>query len=93
MHGGAVAQARERLEKLLASLREDGIVAAGMIGDPDPYTAIMNAVQYFHISEIVISTLPAEQSKWMADKLVDRVTAATNKPVEHIESSPVGAEA
>jgi hypothetical protein len=93
VHGGAVAQARERLEKLLASLREDGIVAAGMIGDPDPYTAIMNAVQYFHISEIVISTLPAASSKWMADKLVDRVQAATNKPVEHIESAPVGAEA
>jgi hypothetical protein len=53
----------------------------------------MNAVQYFHISEIVISTLPADQSKWMADKLVDRVQAATNKPVDHIESSPVGAEA
>jgi hypothetical protein len=93
VHGGAVAQARERLARLLDSLREDGIVAAGMIGDPDPYTAIMNAVQYFHISEIVISTLPAEQSKWLADKLVDRIRAATNKPVEHIESSPVGAEA
>jgi hypothetical protein len=45
------------------------------------------------ISEIVISTLPAEQSKWMADKLVDRIQAATNKPVEHIESTPVAAEA
>ena len=93
VHGGAVAKARERLETLLSSLREDGIVAAGMIGDPDPYTAIMNAVQYFHISEIVISTLPEGSSKWVADKLVERVQAATNKPVEHIESTPVGAEA
>jgi hypothetical protein len=93
VHGGAVAKARERLETLLGSLREDGIVAAGMIGDPDPYTAIMNAVQYFHISEIVISTLPEGSSKWVADKLVERVQAATNKPVEHIESTPVGAEA
>jgi hypothetical protein len=93
VHGGAVAEARERLGRLLDSLHEDGIVAAGMIGDPDPYTAIMNAVQYFHISEIVISTLPAGSSKWMADKLVERVRAATNKPVEHIESTPVGAEA
>ncbi len=92
-HGGAVKDARERLAALLGSLREDGIVAAGMIGDPDPYTAIMNAVQYFHISEIVISTLPSGSSKWVADKLVERVQAATNKPVEHIESSPVGAEA
>ena len=91
--GHAVAEARERLAQLLKSLRGEGIVAAGMIGDPDPYTAIMNAVDYFYISEIVISTLPEASSKWVADKLVDRVQSASNKPVEHIESGPVGAEA
>jgi hypothetical protein len=93
LDGTAAAEARERLDKLLRSLREDGIVAAGMIGDPDPYTAIMNAVHYFHISEIVISTLPSDQSKWLADKLVERVRAATNKPVEHIEAASVATEA
>jgi hypothetical protein len=93
VHGGAVAEARERMGALVKSLSDHGIVAAGMIGDPDPYTAIMNAVHYFHISEIVISTLPADRSKWMADKLVDRVRSASNKPVEHIESQPVAAQA
>ena len=29
----------------------------------------------------------------MADKLVERVSSATNKPVEHIESQPEGVEA
>jgi hypothetical protein len=91
--GHAVAAARERLAKLLDSLEGEGIVAAGMIGDPDPYDATMNAVQFFHISEIVISTLPAGESKWMADKLVERVRSATNKPVEHIESKPERVEA
>ena len=95
--GHAVAEARARLRRLLDSLRTAGIVAAGMIGDPDPYTAAMNAAQYFHISEIVVSTLPAGSSQWMADKLVERIESATNKPVEHIESSPdsqpAGAEA
>ena len=93
--GHAVGEARERERKLVSSLRAEGIVAAGMIGDPDPYTAIMNAVQYFHISEIVISTLPEGSSRWMADKLVDRVQGATNKPVEHIEATTAtaGAEA
>jgi hypothetical protein len=86
--GRAVRAARERLAQLLASLEADGIVAAGMIGDPDPYVATMNAVQFFHISQIVISTLPAGQSKWMADKLVERVRDATGKPVEHIETAP-----
>jgi len=95
--GDAVAHARERLGRLLESLRQAGIVAAGMIGDPDPYTAAMNAAQYFHISEIVVSTLPEGSSQWVADKLVERIESATNKPVEHIESQPdsqpAGAEA
>jgi hypothetical protein len=91
--GHAVRAARERLGKLLASLEADGIVAAGMIGDPDPYDATMNAVQFFHISEIVISTLPRDESKWLADKLVDRVRTATNKRVEHVESSADPVEA
>ena len=94
--GHAIAEARERQRALVRSLRDVGIVAAGMVGDPDPYTATMNAVQFFHISEIVISTLPEASSRWMADKLVERVQNATNKPVEHIEAgaeAPAGAEA
>lgn len=91
--GRAVAAARQRLRALVQSLTEEGIVAAGTIGDPDPFVATMNAINYFFISEIVISTLPEGSSKWVADKLVDRVQSATNKPVEHIESSPVAAEA
>jgi hypothetical protein len=93
VEGNAAAEARRRLRALLDSLAGDGVVAAGMIGDPDPYTAIMNAVQFFFISEIVISTLPEGSSQWIADKLVERVQSATNKPVEHIESTPAGAEA
>jgi hypothetical protein len=85
--GHAVHEARDRLSALLGSLDDAEIVAAGMIGDPDPYVATMNAVQYFHLSEIVISTLPEDRSKWVADKLVDRVRGATNLPVEHIEAS------
>jgi hypothetical protein len=87
VEGHRVREARQRLRRLLASLDDAGIVAAGMIGDPDPYTAVMNAVQYFHISEILISTLPEGSSQWVADKLVERVRGATNNtPVEHIES-------
>jgi hypothetical protein len=85
--GRATKEARGRLESLLESLEDEGIVAAGYIGDPDPFTATMNAVQFFHISEIVISTLPEGTSKWVADKLVERVRKVTNRPVEHVESA------
>ncbi len=91
--GRAVKAARDRLAQLLGSLKDKGVVAAGMIGDPDPYAATMNAVQFFHISDIVISTLPSNRSGWMADKLVDRVMNATNKPVEHVESAAEPVEA
>jgi hypothetical protein len=92
--GGAVREARERMRTLVASLNEAGLVAAGMIGDPDPYTATMNALQFFLISEVVISTLPEGTSKWVAEKLVERVQSAANVPVEHIEAQvPAGAEA
>jgi hypothetical protein len=82
--GTAVRAARDRMRSIVGSLRESGIVAAGMIGDPDPYTAVMNAVQFFLVSEIVISTLPETRSKWVADKLVERVQKAVPARVEHV---------
>jgi len=91
--GSAVTGAQERLGQLLASLDEAGVVAAGMIGDPDPLTATMNAVGYFFISEVVISTLPSNRSAWLEGGLVERIKRQTGKPVHHIESSDVPAGA
>jgi hypothetical protein len=93
--GRAVSAARERLGKLLATLHEAHIVAAGMIGDPDPYTAAMNALTYFHISEVVVSTLPSNRSKWVEKGLVEKLERESGRPVRHIESSPdtAGAQA
>jgi hypothetical protein len=93
--GRAVKAARERLGKLLESLRSDKIVVAGMIGDPDPYTAAMNALQYFHISEVVVSTLPSNRSAWMESGLVEKIERDSGKPVQHVEAreQPAGAEA
>jgi hypothetical protein len=91
--GQSTAEAKGRLSQLLSSLDQDDIVAAGMIGDPDPFTAVMNAVGYFFISEIVVSTLPDDQSKWIESGLIDRVKRQTGKPVIHVESSDVPAAA
>ena len=84
--GRAVRAARERLGTLLESLRSDKIVAAGMIGDPDPDTAAMNALQYFHISEVVISTLPSNRSAWVEKGLVEKIERESGKPVQHVEA-------
>ena len=83
--GGVAAQrARTRLSLVLGRLRDAGLTAAGMIGDPDPYTAITNALQYFRVDDIVISTLPETKSGWLRADLIERVRNATGKDVQHI---------
>jgi len=85
--GIAVKRAHGRLAQLVDRVRAGGLRCAGLIGDPDPYTATMNALQFFHVDDIVISTLPATRSGWLRADLIERVRKATGKPVEHIESS------
>jgi hypothetical protein len=85
--GVAARQARARLTQAIDRARAAGLICAGMIGDPDPYTAVMNAVQFFRVDDIVISTLPATRSGWLRADLIERVRRATNKPVEHVEAA------
>ncbi|HEY7618546.1 MAG TPA: hypothetical protein VH834_02190 [Solirubrobacteraceae bacterium] len=85
--GVAARQARARLTQVIDRARAAGLICAGMIGDPDPYTATMNAVQFFRVDDIVISTLPATRSGWLRADLIERVRRATNKPVEHVEAT------
>jgi hypothetical protein len=82
--GQASRRARTRLKLVIDRLRSAGLFAAGMIGDPDPYTAIMNALQWFRVDDIVISTLPETKSGWLRADLIERVRRTTGKPVEHI---------
>jgi hypothetical protein len=82
--GVAARQARARLAQVIDRARAAGLICAGMIGDPDPYTAVMNAVQFFRVDDIVISTLPATRSGWLREDLIERVRRASNKPVEHV---------
>lgn len=87
--GESSRRARTRLKLVLERLRGAGLFAAGMIGDPDPYTAIQNALQYFRVDDIVISTFPETKSGWLRTDLIERVRRSTGKPVEHvIQSDP-----
>lgn len=92
-HGLHAQQARARLAQVLDRARAAGLVCAGMIGDPDPYTAIMNALQFFRVQDIVISTLPATRSGWLRADLVERVRRSSGKPVDHVEGQPAAAAA
>jgi hypothetical protein len=82
--GSATRRARTRLALVLRRLRDAGLTASGMTGDPDPYTAIMNALQSFRVDDIVISTFAETRSGWLRADLIERVRNATGKPVEHV---------
>jgi hypothetical protein len=83
--GHSARIARERLAKFLDKLHDNGVMASGMIGDPDPYDAVMNALDLFTVDHVVISTLPQTRSGWLRADLIERVRNATAAKVDHVE--------
>jgi hypothetical protein len=82
--GSAPQLARARLATMLDRLHSEGLLGSGMIGDPDPYTAAVNALELFRVDDVVISTLPDQRSGWMRANLIERVQHMTSAPVEHV---------
>jgi hypothetical protein len=82
--GSATRRARTRLKLVVDRIREAGLFGAGMIGDPDPYTAVMNALQSFRVDDIIISTFAETKSGWLRADLIDRVRRVSGKPVDHV---------
>jgi hypothetical protein len=82
--GVETGDAPERLARVLERLHAEGLEATGQVMPPDPFTAIQNALQFYAIDEIVISTFPNERSGWMRSDLIGRVQGSTSKPVEHV---------
>jgi hypothetical protein len=82
--GDAPGEARARLAHMLDRLHGAGLLGSGMIGDPDPFTATVNALELFRVDEVLISTLPDERSGWLRANLIERVQGVSPVPVEHI---------
>ncbi|MDP8942854.1 MAG: universal stress protein [Actinomycetota bacterium] len=84
-HGGEGADsAAARLADTLRRFEEAGLEATGQVMDPDPFTAVQNALQFYAVDEIVVSTFPEARSRWLRGDLVERVRSMTSKPVEHV---------
>jgi hypothetical protein len=84
---GGSGDPHERLAHLLKRLTDEGIQAVGQVGHPDPFTAIQHAMQSYAVDDILISTFEDERSGWLRANLIERVKAATSRPVEHVVSS------
>ena len=79
----SASEAQAHLAEVLELLRGAGLTVAGLVGDADPFTATINALQFFRVSRVVISTLPETKSGWLRADLVERVRRYAACPVEH----------
>ena len=89
--GGVLEQALPRLTEAA------GHPVTGNIGDPEPLSAIQDAVNLGRYDEIIISTLPRRVSRWLKLDLVSK-TRGLGLPVTHVEAdstvyTPAGAAA
>ena len=76
--------AQVRVDLALEVIRGMDIRAIGEVGDPDPYSATLDAVGEYRPVEIIISTYPETRSGWLRRDLIERVRDATGIPVTHI---------
>jgi hypothetical protein len=84
--GVSAATLTRNLAGLMASLYRQDIDVTGQPMSPDPFSSVRNAIEHYRVDDILISTLPGEESGWLADDLVGRVREFTDKPVAHHEA-------
>ena len=76
--------AQSRLNQALTQLRSEGLEVQGDIGDPEPLTAIEDALAGQRFDEIIISTLPSGISHWLRMDLPQRAERKFKLPVTTI---------
>jgi hypothetical protein len=76
--------AQSRLHQALTQLRSEGLEVQGDIGDPEPLTAIEEALAGQRFDEIIISTLPSGISHWLRMDLPQRAERKFKLPVTTI---------
>ena len=92
------ASAGRRLDRTLSALRDAGIAAHGMVVEAGPVDAVKDSLAQLEppVTEIVVSTHPAERSGWMRRNTIEKIRkAAGDLPVEHVvvDVAAEGAEA
>jgi hypothetical protein len=76
--------AQSRLNQALTQLRSEGLEVEGDIGDPEPLTAMEDALAGQRFDEIIISTLPSGISHWLRMDLPQRAERKFKLPVTTI---------
>jgi hypothetical protein len=82
-----LAQARWRLRRTIGALREGGAVVTGYLGPADPFAAVAELIAREPVDEIIMSTLPAEASRWLALDVPARIRRRLEVPVTLVSAS------
>lgn len=80
-------EARGRMEAAGAMLRRSGAAISTVLGDFYPLDAIRDELRRSHYDEIIISTYPAQVSRWLNQDLPSRVAGETETPVTHFAAA------
>jgi hypothetical protein len=84
-------ETRNNLALAIPLLEEaTGTTVRGIVGDPDPFSAVQLAMQETSYDEVVISTLPTRISRWVKRDLPQRVERL-GVPVTVVTASPAAA--
>ncbi|MGH7857718.1 MAG: hypothetical protein ACREQY_10350 [Candidatus Binatia bacterium] len=89
--GEARADAQERMEHAVASLRELGAEVEGLVGVSRPMDAVADVLWTRTFDEIIVSTLPHAISRWLKIDLPHRVEKRFGLPVTHVVAEPAEA--
>lgn len=93
-----IAEARERLDASVATMRGAGLDVRGHVGDHhDPNQAIEDALREFAADEVIISTHTPERSRWLEGGVVEKARRELPQPVSHVvvdlEAEAAGSDA
>jgi hypothetical protein len=72
------------MDRSVSALRGVGVEVRAEVGDPDPNMAIEDALRVFPADEIVISTLPPGESRWLEHDVVERTRREVDLPMTHV---------
>lgn len=80
--------ARHRLDEAIDRLQDAGIDIEGMVGDANPMRAVAEGLEDFNADQILVSTLPRAQSKWLEADLPTEIEHRYRLPVTVVEAAP-----
>ncbi|HEV7753147.1 MAG TPA: hypothetical protein VGO71_16490 [Baekduia sp.] len=82
------AGSAHRVNAALERLHAGGIQAEAMLGDVDPACAVIEVWDPRRWDEVLVSTLPSNNSRWLRIGLPARIGRAVDAPVTHVEAEP-----